>query len=78
MEPDRRARVLTVPLDRMADILAGRARVQNLPSDARIVAHHVSLASKQIGFRVHSSTYDPVDFHAQLPTSVAICKKAGD
>jgi len=73
----RRAKVMFVHIDSMLQILSGRARIRNLPSDAEIVAASPVEFSNQRGFglRVHSACYPPVSYYDPLPVFNAVLEK---
>lgn len=69
------AKVYVIPLRNLADVLQGRARILNLPSDAQIVA---AVASREgLGFRVHSHSFPCTEQGEQLPLVTAALERPG-
>lgn len=67
------AKVFIIPLRNLVEILQGRSRVLNLPSDAEIVA--AVPARDGIGIRVHSHTYPTAEYGEPLPLVTATLER---
>lgn len=67
------AKVFVIPLRCLGDVLQGRSRVLNLPSDAQIVA--AVPARDGIGIRVHSQSYPVAEYGEPLPVVAATLER---
>lgn len=69
----RQAKVFVIPLRQLGDVLHGRARVLNLPSDAQVVA---AVPTREgIGIRVHSESYPMAQYGEPLPLVTATLER---
>jgi hypothetical protein len=75
MDTDRRAKVMLIEFASLADILGGRAKIKNMPRDARIVGAHIADDGRRIALRVHSQDYSPTPHGHPLPVSVAVVER---
>lgn len=67
---NRHTKVFFIPLERLADVLSGRARVANLPADARCLAA-ISVLRNGVGVRVESNKFQAAPENEPLPVTVA-------
>ena len=70
----KHTRVFFIPIERIPDLLSGRARVTNLPADAKCLAA-CGVMRNGIGIRVDSVKYKPVPEGEQIPVIVAAIEK---
>ena len=66
---ERRARLLTFSQDLLLHVLAGRARVANLPPDAYVDAVHYDFCSQCFQARVLHGSFEPV-MEGALPATM--------
>lgn len=67
------AKVFVIPLRCLGEVLQGRSRITNLPSDAQIVA--AVPARDGIGIRVHSQSYPLAEYGEPLPLVTAALER---